>query len=245
MAHIAKAVVVVCVDGKPLRGYNHQKNGNTVYEDVYMPFGSEYSVHFKFQDGRRYRLEMSIDGTKVTDDLIVCGEAELERFVETARKFKFVRATDGAVSDPTSSDNGKMVITLYPEKSWSHCDFRLSGGYNGSGNTHSPLRSMSFDSPQWVTCCAQSGPTTGSISASTINTSTIMTGNIAEKGATVEGGCSNQKFSPTVWRGDDVDSLCFVFSLYGKNPVQDRIHELEAELAMLKHLMGPGISVGW
>lgn len=179
-----------------------------------MKFGTEYKFKFKFQDGGRRRLELYIDGTLVTDNLVVSSGSELERFIESDKRFKFVRSDNEAVADPTSRDNGKIEIRLYREipmpiykpyvieqipndyQKWDlYCKGSGSGGGRGS-SLGSQVRGVGFGDPINPIFC-QSNLTCGSISTSSIHASSFN-----DMGATVEGSRSDQDFGSTVWRGD-------------------------------------------
>ena len=191
------------------REYGHTRNGQHSSSRVVMPFGSEYAIQFKFQDQVRRRLELRIDGTLVTDNLIISGSASLERFVDSAKRFKFVEANHTAVADPTSSQNGLIEITLwrevpqpilttFNEELWHRPIYRgwnpPSGSYSGavvmcSAQVSSPKMSL--------------GPQ-GSVGPQGL------------PGATVEGRVSNQHFGTTEWRGDMGDPQTFTFKVEGK-----------------------------
>jgi hypothetical protein len=250
MAHINKEIVTVCVNGQALRGYNHSKVANKVREDLYMPFDSEYSVRFKFQDSQRRRLEMWIDGTQITDGLILQGQAELERFVESARRFKFVAASNSAVSDPDSPDNGNIVIKLYRERdSMSNpCrEINLGGGSGGGylgpawvsgiggqcgGTAPAPQTTYGYASDRMTLSCAAAPA-----AAPMINS--VLRSRTSDVGATVEGRKSSQKFGSSAWMGDQMGSpSVFQFKLHGKTIQRENalseIERLQQELNRLK-----------
>src|SRR5690606_21925430 len=87
--------------------------------NVVMPFNEEYQIKFKNTSRTRRRLEIDIDGTEVSKDLILGGNGEfkLERFLNSDKKFKFVSVNNAAVSDPTSKENGVIRIRVYDELS--------------------------------------------------------------------------------------------------------------------------------
>ena len=117
MMHYSSAVVVLkeLPSKKVLREYNHSRNGETSEVFCNLAFGSEYALGYKFTDGLRRRLELSIDGALVTRDLILEGEGTLERFIDSDKRFKFVSADHAAVADPTSPDNGFIEVKLFVE----------------------------------------------------------------------------------------------------------------------------------
>lgn len=91
MMYRNKLVAVIKVDGKILR-----ERGETVY----IPFGSEYSIHFKNLHSTDAVVDVSIDGDDVLDNsrLVVRanGENSVEGFLrgdEVSHKFKFIEKT--------------------------------------------------------------------------------------------------------------------------------------------------------
>jgi hypothetical protein len=91
-----KMVVVVSVGGRILR--EREVNGDG--SNVYLPYGSEYSLRFKNLYSRKALLKVSIDGQDVLDGhgLILEGntEANLERFItqmDKGNKFRFIQKT--------------------------------------------------------------------------------------------------------------------------------------------------------
>jgi hypothetical protein len=207
---------------RPQREFDHSRTGNNSTATVVMPFGTEYALAFKIPDGKRRRLELTIDGTLITDSLIVTDGATLERFVDSAKRFKFVAANDPGVVDPTSKDNGSIVVKLWEEKPavnivdpnlyghsqklwdntpgrWDRWELTCS-----SHTSSSALRGMSFDSHCGVPI------------SNCVNTEIANFSLKADRGATVEGSGSSQKFSSTVWQGDCGAPLIFVFQLRGR-----------------------------
>jgi len=199
-----------------------------------MPFGTEYAIAFKIPDGKRRRLELMIDGTLITDSLIVSDGSVLERFVDSAKRFKFVAASDPGVVDPTSKENGDIVVKLweeqptvnivdpnlygYPQKPWDqpaprppsrpfdplHTKLTCSSHVSTSA-----LRGMSFGSASSsIQCSDQTGHLIGA--------NMDMFNVAADKGATVEGGSSHQKFGSTTWQGDCGAPLIFTFRIRGR-----------------------------
>ena len=91
MMYLKKLAVAVKVGGNILR-----ENG----EEVYVPFGSEYSIMLKNLESVNAVVSISIDGKCVTDnrELIIHPGAsiELEGFIKNKKvsnKFKFIEKT--------------------------------------------------------------------------------------------------------------------------------------------------------
>lgn len=219
------------------RELGHRRSGQDSFARVVMPFGTEYGFQFKFQDGIRRRLELRIDGTLITDSLILSGSAVLERFMDSDRRFKFVPADHADVADPTSPDNGNIEIRLWKETQpvWVQpaTDFYdvyhkgpMPGAW-GQGPTgrsgirgSSPLRCMSFGGGAMGGGTQSSCNVPQNLSLPTCD-SFVPDCNVSNTaaGATVEGGYSSQKFGSTEWRGDAGEALVFRFKLEGRMEV--------------------------
>ena len=85
-------VAVIKCNGKILR----ERNG----EDVYLPFGAEYSILLKNKDARRAVVEIEVDGKNVLDGqkLIVNGNETQEikgfmRNMSKTNRFRFIQKT--------------------------------------------------------------------------------------------------------------------------------------------------------
>ena len=204
----------------PLREYDHKRKGDHSNATVVLPFDSEYALGFKFKDNFRRRLELWIDGAMVTSELILSDEAIIERFVDSNRRFKFVRPDHEAVSDPTNSKNGGIEIKLWKEKSieyvisatphWVGTIRSVDGGGSGGGQKRLMAQSFSSDSVQ---CSADFGSATSNAIPCS---ATYSSASALPVGATVEGSISNQKFGNTIWRGDAGSPQIFRFNLRGK-----------------------------
>lgn len=187
MAYDNGFVVAILANGQTLR----ESGGN-----VYLPYGTEYTIRLKNKNWRRAVANVSIDGTSIAQGGFVIpmnGSIDIERFVvdgdlSSGRKFKFVDLNSPGVQDPTSDDNGLIVVEFELEKepeplvihsypfvgyldsqprfgssTGGYVDGTVTYGYGGGGGT--------------MNCCAM---------------------NMADdRGATVEGSYSNQQFYST------------------------------------------------
>lgn len=124
MHHNGVVVAITDNKGKAYREYDFKQNKSfynpTKESTVIMPFDSEYAILLKNSNKKqRMLVEIEIDGTNVTDKGVIIDADDkvyLERFVDVARKFKFVRKDSDEVADPTNEDNGRMKITVQLEK---------------------------------------------------------------------------------------------------------------------------------
>lgn len=153
-----------------LREYFHSRVDNTSEVTLFLPFGSEYEFFFKFTDGIRRRLELTIDGTVVTKDIILAGpQAVLERFIDTQKRFKFVSLDNPGVQDPTSSANGGIEVRLYKEKqrTITRPPYIIRSAQFGEP-TIAPLtfKPHGSASPSSITTCSVSAANPGNITSS-------------------------------------------------------------------------------
>ena len=115
MVYSNKLVVVLKNNGKILREYN---NTNQDSYSVKLPFGSEYSLHFKNLDTRDCVAKISIDGQDVMSgsQLIIRAEQEtsIEGFLKgntATNKFKFIEKTK-QISDYRGDKIDDGLITI-------------------------------------------------------------------------------------------------------------------------------------
>jgi len=191
--------------------------------EVFLPFSSNYSLLLKNNNNRRALAEITIDGTNVlgSQRMIIpaYGSVDVERFcidgnLSEGRKFEFVRASDGRVQDPTSGENGYVTVKFWLEK-----EFKMPDWVYSKPRPVTPVKpwrppydpqppftwgggTADFSSmPIGGTTCG-STKTYGSQSAepqsimyACCNQPEVSSRGMEEKGATVEGGWSNQSFS--------------------------------------------------
>jgi hypothetical protein len=210
---VPSSTVVVLEDantGTPFRELDHK--GSALMQGwfgrvrVVMPFDTEYRFRFKFPgDTARRRLEISIDGTVVVRDLIVTSGAVLERFLDSARKFKFVKATSEGVADPTSPSNGLITVKLWKERD----TLSLLRGMMAPTSRHYGARGSSAGGAE-VSDWGGGHVFSASLSVG------ASAGPSYEAGATVEGAASSQAFGTTQWQGDEnPEPQVFEFQLSG------------------------------
>jgi hypothetical protein len=178
-----------------------------------LPFDSEYELLVRIQDLERRHIVATIDGAEAVSLILPPGETVIERFNDSYRKFKFVRASNAAVADPSSPDNGKLCISLWKETPWVYTvvpqqpadvwKIHADTVYRGAEYGHGLLRGSLGDNVH----CLYSFNAGASVPPVPAD----------EMGATVEGGASSVRYAQTAWRGDDACSLVsFAFSLAGK-----------------------------
>ena len=161
MVYAHGLAVAVKVNGKVLR---------EVGGDVFLPFGSEYSVTLKNLSGRRAVVHVDIDGQRMTDGGLVVDSGnsiDLERAIGgnllEGRKFKFIEKTaeiemyrgnkvdDGLVrvSYQFEAPAPIMVWNNFPYKHWSYLGdtviYTNSIGTAGTANISAAYSSTTVD----------------------------------------------------------------------------------------------------
>lgn len=185
MVYAHGLAVAVKADGKVLR---------EVGGDVFLPFGSEYSVTLKNLSGRRAVVHVDIDGQRMTDGGLILDSGktmDLERAIGgnllEGRRFKFIEKTeeiekhrgnrvdDGLVRVTYQFERPTPVVQWYPAPSWPPVSPNPWGdGFiytNSIGNAQSGLVTSVYSASASVNCFAKSAD-----------------------GITVEGSKSNQGF---------------------------------------------------
>jgi hypothetical protein len=176
---------------------------------VYLPFYEEYKIFLKNLRSQRAVVSLKIDGTDILggNRLVIYGNdsIDLERFLEknnllTGRRFKFA-PVEGNAQDPNSSENGIVEATIqweaFPQITWTYSP--------PSGTGHYQFSTTPMYTPHYETLCGTAG-TIGTINAKRMSSVSNMASfvnlerhiNSSQKGVTVEGGISNQAFSPTI-----------------------------------------------
>lgn len=257
-------VVVTLADSqnKTLREYDANKNENGRKCKVFIPFDSQYKIYVKNPSDRRLKLEIEIDGSIVSGNGIIVSAYDtgsyIERFLDTNKCFKFVKASNEAVADPTNRENGIIKVRVSKEKKPEVLKTIIEEHYHYDWLTKNPWYPghpywpTYYGGPYWPTYYGGSfgGPIystnpNGIYSAynspmsqnqiqgslnQPIMTNSMMPGN--EIGATVEGSLSSQTFSSTTWNGDDLEAGIsnFTFILFGKDLQNDEEYKKFLEL---------------
>lgn len=235
MMHYDNCVVTLC-DGnrRTFREYDSQRNNDGRKCKVHIPFDSEYQFYVKNNSSNRVRLDIFIDGSLVTNNgLIISGNTadHIERFLDTDKKFKFVRASNEAVTDPTSPENGIIKVIAHKEKPATIINWTVP--YWAPYDPWRPIRKdmvPSFDHGYTAYSANNIGSSHGSSDIGSISTNSAESVSCAsagatEPGATVEGDFSNQTFGSTGWNGDDGNPITFSFYVVGAEPLADPVRE--------------------
>jgi hypothetical protein len=193
MVYQNKFVASVKVGGRILRERDA--------ENVYLPFGSEYSILLKNLEGRRASVSIEIDGTDVLDGhtliLYPNQTMELERFIlngnlSTGPRFKFIEKTE-QISEHRGDkiDDGIVRISYQFEEhsfnirkksilpTYGDHTYHTYGGHSRGMFDSEPTRGMTYNSNQ-SNVVGQS--------------SNIVTDSLSDDGITVKGSDSGQQF---------------------------------------------------
>lgn len=147
---------------------------------VHIPFNTEYAVRVRNNTANRIKFFLRIDGLASSEQYIAnpFQTVTIERFLngdlESGRKFKFVSINDPNVQNPSSSENGQVVVEIMPEKQLQITTLgqkRRIPSYRYYQTTNT----LPYD----TICC---------------NSTMLFAGANNNVGATVEGSFSNQQF---------------------------------------------------
>lgn len=246
MMHYNSIVVTLC-DGnrRTFREYESKRRVDGRNCKVFMPFDSEYQFYVKNNSLNRVRLDIFIDGSLVTNNGLIISEStsdHIERFLDSDKKFKFVRASHEAVSDPTSPENGIIKVVAHKEKAATIISWTPPYPYWLPWITHDTFQKRYAVSPFFgdsnsPICCDNTGnistrgSSLGSASINCVYSASVSAG---EAGATVEGSFSNQTFGSTIWNGDDGIPMTFTFYVVGGDPIDTERERKMKEYLRLK-----------
>lgn len=199
-------VVSVLNNGTPLRETNSFSE-----RVVRLPFGSEYTLRIQNKTHKRAYVSVKIDGTEALSGKLVMqagDKVDLERFcldgdLTKGNKFKFVEAKNGGVQDPTSGDNGWVIVTFEPElivHNFYSSILRCGPAFNSMepiGSTcevNSTPAGKSWSASATTQNCVSTASLDSGITLTTLSLPNITPEVAADVGATVEGGQSSQQF---------------------------------------------------
>ena len=216
----SKLAVALKSNGKVLREFG---------ENVYIPFGSEYSIFIKNLNTVRALVSIEIDGDDVADGeqfvIEPNSSLDLERFMRRGNKkkgnrFKFVERT-GALEEAQGIgiEDGIVRVEFAFERKpdpirWN--DTNIWTRYGGSAH-HDIIRGASAT----YTCSTQPVATNASLDVASVNfTSTDMDAISPEvandAGVTVEGSISEQEFRTASWFPTESTTHAIVLKMLGE-----------------------------
>lgn len=147
MVHSNKLVVSLKVDGKFLRDTKDPENNN----EVFVPFGTEYSIYLKNLHSQRALVDIDVDGESAITGLVIGinSHIELERFHKgnnsTGHRFKFIEKTQKISEHRGDGPEDGLIVISYrfekPKPTYTPKPFggilrKHSGPFPWTGNTN-------------------------------------------------------------------------------------------------------------
>lgn len=227
-----KMAACLKANGKVLREFG---------ENVYVPFGQEYSILLKNLNSVKALVNITIDGEDVVPGgLVIEGNREinLERFVkdlDKGNRFKFIQRTAGIEKHRgIKVDDGLIRISFKYERrmpainnDWHSMKLGGSwgGGYNPDDRFYGTTNAIGTAVPD--SHIVSKGVMRG-ISANSIQCSAAYSANAAEPqlmnmattqslaGITAPGSVSDQKFQTASWFPTEIEEYVMVMRLLGE-----------------------------
>ena len=226
-----KMVACLKANGKVLREFG---------ENVYVPFGQEYSILLKNLNTVKALVNITIDGEDVVPGgLVIDGnrEVNLERFVKDLNKgnrFKFIQRTAGIEKHRgIKVDDGLIRISFKYERKqpafttadWNHMKLGGSwgGGYNPDPHFYGTTDAVGQVYPKGVMRGLSQDSMIGSVTCNalyTANAAEPQLMNVASAqslaGITAPGSVSDQKFQTASWFATEAEEHVMVMRLLGE-----------------------------
>lgn len=230
MMYSNKLAIAVKVNGKVLREFQDQ---------VYVPFGAEYSLLIKNLNSVRVLVSVSIDGNDITDNstqFVIDGNSsiELERFLKGNNKkkgnrFKFIERTsnieknrgigveDGLVRIEYQFERKDLYTVTKTVQTWDdfhqiyYTNWDSSAGKPRSFNSNN----VNMSTTDTVNCSVD---TNAYSSTKTVASKVLRNAPLNDAGITVEGSISDQKFETASWFPVEDTKHVMVLKLLGQTP---------------------------
>ena len=227
MMYKNKLAIALKSAGKVLREFK---------DEVYVPFGNEYSIFIKNLNSVRALVTVSVDGEDVgegTKFVIDANDSiDLERFIkngnyEAGNRFKFIERTD-AIEDHRGIgiEDGLVRVEFQFEKPVTVNYYNYNPPYNdyywkNSGGGFTTIGSTGNIGRGQVTYTSN---TTLSSNTSSVNVSSNVSQPLNDNGITVPGSVSDQKFVNAGWFPVETETHVVVLKILGetKDNVQVR-----------------------
>lgn len=239
MVYQEKLVAAVKVDGKTLR----ESNLGSGDSEVFLPFGSEYSLFFKNMQNRKVQVGVNIDGREAIKALLIDANTSvnLERFLgdstNDGNRFKFIEKSD-AIKEHRGDqpEDGLIEIRYKFEKEVVRVERTVEYWEDYHTYPAYPIRlpkggRRREDGPlpwkdQWTVSSDDSRGMTKSLGGGGTSTMSMMELNSApvagapatfnDQGITVEGSHSNQSFRYGHIRQLETQEHVIIFHLRGE-----------------------------
>lgn len=211
----SKLVVAIKSHGKVLR---------EIGENVYLPFGSEYSVFIKNLNTVRALVKVEIDGRDLGDGVKFIipanGEVDLERFItngnmDKGNRLKFIERT-GAVEQHrgVGVEDGLIRVEFNFEKVYEPTVWHTSNTFYSSST---PIGGGTFTSSGPI---ASSNVRSANVNSADTGSKAVMDWMEVEPendaGITVEGSISDQQFEQGAWFATETKTHAIVLKLLGE-----------------------------
>lgn len=221
------AVALKSADGKVLREFGDQ---------VYIPFGSEYSILLKNLNSRRALAEITIDGEDVGNGSKFVVDAnssfDIERFVKShieGNRFKFIERTSAVEKHKGIGVEDGLIRVEFRFETEASVNMYWNGVYRTLNNPDIYSSEMvqhkgMFDGPGDNSCfySAQSELSRG-IGCNTIPTSCATPAN--ETGVTVAGSISDQRFQSVDNFATETTSHVIILKILGETEDNKAVRE--------------------
>lgn len=221
-----RLVVAVKHNGKVLREI--KQPGSDLTDTVLVPFGAEYSLHFKNLNAVRALVRVAIDGQDATKGasliLPANGSVDLERFLEAGQmdkghRFKFIERTKKIEDGPRGihAEDGLIRIEFEFEKlmpafdPWNEYLTQTKTHLFNQRTVGSPLRGVHL---KGGTGTPPATPYEVFASTAIAQVATNTAAN--EVGITVPGSVSTQKFQRGAWFQTEGTTHVMVIRLLGQ-----------------------------
>lgn len=217
-----KFVLAVKHNGKILREFKEQ---------VYLPFGSEYSLYLKNLNSVRALARVWIDGQLVTEnvDLIVPanGHIDLERFIRNGNlnegnKFKFIERTSAVENfRGVGAEDGLVRIEFRFEKPQPVYHWTITPSYTfttGSGITYKTMNysNTNISTKGLINDCSDSFSIDDTVSCSNTSSEARLSRSVNDAGITAAGSASAQQFTVGSWFPTEDEAHVIVLKLLGQ-----------------------------
>jgi hypothetical protein len=212
-----KMACAIKVAGKILREHG---------ENVYLPFGSEYSLFIKNLNTRRVCVKIEIDGQDAVEGGVIIGGnnyIDLERFVKEGQldkgnRFKFIERNERVEQTRgIGLEDGIIRLEFEYEKEYAKYSPHVLLG--GGGQPSTLFGSTLYrDTSQYIGTYNGSRASSGmqgSMNVSASSGQLMNTSGVNDAGITVPGSVSEQKFTTTSFYGDG-QKFVMVMKLLGE-----------------------------
>jgi hypothetical protein len=248
MVHSNKLVVALKVNGKFLRDSKDSENNN----EVFVPFGTEYSIYLKNLHSERALVDIDVDGESAIKGLVVDAKSynnysinwvELERFHKgdnfIGHRFKFIEKTQ-EISEHRGDgpEDGLIVVSYRFEKPKPVYRPRTQLSFGGT----TTRGMMPPPSDNWGEGAVFSA---APADLSDIQCNTNFTSRVSDAGITVEGSQSTQGFDTVHFGATETTTHSIVLKLRGIVEEQEVIQPVTTRTRVTCKTCGKRCETSW